>query len=192
MTPSSKVWLGKLDRCVWQVAEIQAGSNPCHISTLPKILVPERGAQRHGTPGEERRRPARAGPRARGWPERLAPSDPVETNCALHSAATFPGTRDPPSTVWRFRPAGCICKGEASEKGGAGQWPGFLEACFKAAHFCKEGKEEETGSNLWRYTSSGSSSGAGIAADHHPQQVCTYPGTSTIPQLGCASSAFCL
>uniref|UniRef100_A0A8I3PET7 Armadillo repeat containing X-linked 5 n=1 Tax=Canis lupus familiaris TaxID=9615 RepID=A0A8I3PET7_CANLF len=52
--------------------------------------------------------------------------------------------------VWRFRPAGCICKGEASEKGGAGQWPGFLETCFKAVHFCKEGEEEKTGSNLWR------------------------------------------
>lgn len=29
MGPSSKEWLGKLDRRVWQEAEIQAGSNPC-------------------------------------------------------------------------------------------------------------------------------------------------------------------
>ncbi|KAI5212043.1 Camp-Specific 3',5'-Cyclic Phosphodiesterase 7B [Manis pentadactyla] len=34
--------------------------------------------------------------------------------------------------VWRFQAAGCICRGETSEKGRAGKWPGFLEDNLKA------------------------------------------------------------
>lgn len=34
----SKEWLGKLDRCVWQVSELQIGSHPCPIPTLPKTV----------------------------------------------------------------------------------------------------------------------------------------------------------
>ncbi|XP_043751524.1 G-protein coupled receptor-associated sorting protein 1 isoform X2 [Cervus elaphus] len=49
------------------------------------------------------------------------------------------------------------------------------KACFKSGHFCKEGKEEESGSNLWRLTSSGSSGGVGIAAEHYLQQELKRP-----------------
>ncbi|CAI9180821.1 unnamed protein product [Rangifer tarandus platyrhynchus] len=45
------------------------------------------------------------------------------------------------------------------------------QACFKSGHFCKEGKAEESSSNLWRLTSSGSSGGVGIAAKHYLQQT---------------------
>ncbi|EHA98323.1 hypothetical protein GW7_13755 [Heterocephalus glaber] len=81
---------------------------------------------------------------------------------------------------------------------------GAITACFKADQFFSKTKEEETGSNLWRLdpcswlwgltpleqrkeveiapypcrsTSSDSSGGAGVAAGHHPQRVCTEPET---------------
>nr|BAE91790.1 unnamed protein product [Macaca fascicularis] len=74
-------------------------------------------------------------------------------------AKAIPGTRPKDEAqAWAQSEFGteAVSQAEGVSQTNAVAWPlataesGFLEAYFKASQFCKKGKEEETGSQLWR------------------------------------------